>query len=616
MITVDIETIDPNLHDIGDGSIRKDGRIICVGTYDGHNAKCYWDPRDPELIERMASNEDKCFHNGIYDLAWMCCGYDIKVNGKIHDTMTRMSMIDEYAPLDLDSCCKRFNVPGKNKGETIEAWFDEHKALLGLKGNIWQNAEYVIADKTGHDMMENYNIQDCIATYNLWYAQEPYMRPYEDTYDMECRLYPLLIKMKKCGVRIDENALEALLQEVSHDRDEVITRMGALWELTPEIIASPKKLGIAMHNLGLESPLRTPKGNESWNAAALERINHPAINDILEFKAKDALINKYLAGSMARCIYNGRIHCTFSPNKREDGGTITGRFACAKPNLQNISARDEKHGQKTYGTEMRKLFIPEEGQWMGAFDYSQIEYVLLAHFAQGPQAAWIKDQARQYVDFHTMAMQMTGLKERFPVKCINYGITYGMGLDTLKRQNYIAFSKLAEQNGMTFDEYVDGIYYTYLKKLPVVKDTMHWVEETTRMQGYVEGIGGRRHHKPKPTFVNGRINDGIYKMTNYLFQGSAAEIIKRAMLNAWDDGVFDVLTMHIQVHDELVVSIPQSKEGVEAAVHMEECMNNSYKDRLSVPIKAVGGVGDDWGAKHAEEDWQQIREQYGFLRSA
>lgn len=615
MLAIDIEGYDPNLHELGDGSIRKDGEVLMVGVYNGKEYSWYT-PDSEKLADLLSSDEDKIFHNGIYDLAWLCCGYDLKVNGKIHDTMTRMTFIDEYANLDLDSCCKRFGIKGKNKADTIEAWWDEVAPVLGIKGKFWSNVMYCWNDPTGRMKMIEYNKQDCIATYDLWHAQEPYMKPYTVPYDMECALYPLLIKIKKSGVRINELALQKLLEEVRSDLSELETRLSYMYSITPAVIRSPKQMTAVMNELGIYSPARTPSGGQSWNADALERIDHPAIRDILEYKARDALISKYLEGGMSKCIVNGRIHCTFSPNKREDGGTITGRFACSKPNLQNISARDEKHGVKTYGTEMRKLFIPEEGQWMGAFDYSQIEYLLMANYAWGSQGDWVRQQANLGVDFHNMVKDATGIPSRDIVKRLNYGIIYGMGINKMIQINRPLFEKLAREAGTDLETYAYGVYNDYKTKMPVVNDTMRHFEDLARTQGYVTSIGGRRHHKPKASFIDGRWNDGIYKMTNYMLQGSAAEILKNALVKCYDDGVFDVLTFHITVHDENVVSIPKTKEGVEAAVHMEQCMNDSYKDVLRVPLKAVGGVGDDWGAKHAEEDWQKIREEYGFGRSA
>lgn len=620
MLAIDIETYDPLLHIKGDGSIRKDGYILCAGIYDGKNSKVYMpdDPNWQEFKERFESSEEKVFHNGVYDLAWLCCGYNLKLNGTIHDTMTRMALIDEYKDLDLDSCCKYFSVAGKNKNDTIKNWYARvhNKPVDKVTDNmVWKDPLSIWNDIEGRQQMIKYNLQDCKATYDLFYAQEKYMAPYKETYQMECDLYPLLMYMKKHGVRIDEKRLAELRTEIENDIADVEAKLVHDWGITPSIINSPKQLAEAMHALGITSPIKTAKGAESFSASAFDRIQHPVIADIQAWKAKDALLRKYLNGSMANSIINGRIHCTFSPNKREKGGTITGRFSCSHPNLQNIPARDKKHGQKTYGQEMRELFLPEEGQYMAAFDYSQIEYVLMTHYAYGPQAEWAREQTRAGVDFHTMAMNMTGIKERFPVKCINYGILYGMGLATLKMQNYTAFSELAAKAGKTFDEYCNDIYYTYLNKLPVVKDTMRYIENQARVQGYVTSIGGRRHHKPKSYFKDGKWNDGIYKITNYLIQGGAAEVLKNALVKAWKLGLFNVLTMHISVHDENVFSVPKTKEGIEAAVELEKCMNESYNDRLLVPIKACGGIGENWGAKHAEEDWQKLREQYGFGRS-
>ena len=332
MIALDIETYDPNLKELGDGSIRKDGEILCCGSYNGKKAEAYI-PNTPgwqKLIDILKSDEPKIFHNGIYDLAWLCCGYDLKVNGTIHDTMTRMSMIDEYADLDLDTCCKRFSIKGKNKNETIEAWYDEHKKALNLKGTLWQNSKYLWDNyQAFRDNMIKYNLQDCIATYNLFFAQEPRMQNYQEAYQMECDLYPLLIEMKKNGVRIDEKRLAELTCHIKDELASVEQKLKFEWGLTPTIISSTKQLGSALTNMGLHSPIKTPKGAESWAAGALDRLKeYEVVREIQHWKTLNAIIDKYLQGALYNSIWNGRIHCTFSPNKRDDGGTITGRFSC------------------------------------------------------------------------------------------------------------------------------------------------------------------------------------------------------------------------------------------------------------------------------------------------
>lgn len=621
MIALDIEAYDPNLKDLGDGSIRKDGCILCCGSYNGKKAEVFY-PDTPswnKLKDLLKSDEPKIFHNGIYDLSWLCCGYGLEVNGIIHDTMTRMAFIDEYADLDLDTCCKRFKVPGKNKNETIEAWYDENKKAIGIKGTLWQNSKMLWDNyEAFRTNMINYNIQDCVATYNLFIAQEPWMRNFQEAYQMECELYPLLIEMKKNGVRIDENKLAELSNHIREELSSVEQKLKFEWNLTPSIISSTKQLGTALTGMGIHSPMKTPKGAESWSADALDRLQeYDVIREIQHWKTLTAVMDKYLHGALYKSIWNGRIHCTFSPNKRDDGGTITGRFSCKNPNLQNIPAREEKHGHKSYGSEMRDLFIPENDCWMFACDYSQIEYLLLAHFAQGPQAAWFREQANAGVDFHTTVQTSMNFPERSVVKRLNYGKMYGMGINKMMQLNYVLFSKLAADKGMDIVQYCNWVNDLYNERMPVIKDTMTYIQNLAKAQGYVASIGGRYHHKPKPYFdpATGKWNDGIYKMTNYLIQGSASDILKKGLLDAWKEGVFNTLKMHITVHDENVCSVPKSREGVEAAAHLEACMNNAYKKQLTVPMKAVGGIGDSWNGKHAEDDWQALREKYGLGRS-
>lgn len=610
LIAVDVETYDPDLHVYGDGSCCDDtdkhgatSRLLCVGTFDGTNSKAYFPFTNewPEFAELMSDESiDKVFHNGIYDLSWLVCGYDINPRGYLHDTMTRMTYIDEYADLSLDACCKRFKVPGKNKDETIELWYETHREALGLKkkDNLWKHAGMLWDySKEFRDNMIRYNLQDCKATWYLYQAQESSIAKVYDAYMVDVKLTPLVIAMKKNGVRMDTKALYKLTDEVQADWNKSASMLETTYGITPEIIASSKKLGTKLNSMGIHSPVRTKTGNESWGVDAMRRIQHPVVAAIQEFKNYDAILHKFLHGSLTDSIlHDGRIHCTFSPNKREDGGTVTGRFACAKPNLQQIPARDKEFGH-SYGQAMRSLFLPEEGCMLGAFDYSQIEYLLLAHYAQGPQAEWFREQANAGVDFHTVAMNMTGIPSRQVVKTFNYGVIYGMGMYTAMTKNYLLFEKLANEHGMDIETFTKNTYDTYHKKLPVIRDTMQVVQTAAKLQGYVRTIGGRYQHKPKPVFdpATGKVNDFIYKMLNKLIQGSAADILKWSLLKSYEDGLFNVLTMHITVHDENVVSIPFNKEGTEAAVQFKRNMDMSFHDKLLVPMKACAEVGPNWG---------------------
>ena len=650
LIALDIETYDPNLHELGDGSIRKDGRILCCGAH-GDGISKVFDFDNPNDIQELRDilkdpNIDKIYHNGIgYDLPWLYCGYDMVIKGVQHDTMTRAALIDEYQPLGLDACCRKLGLRGKNKDETIEAWYEKWQAQMKLaaksfkkygisdnnevivakenndfetwklspaevealitqsyKKDVWANALVVWADPVGREMMKKYNLQDCAATFNLFKAQEKLMEPLRNVYEMECKLVPILLDMKKRGIRVDEKRMAELAAKVQEKADEQEHKLIDMYGVTGEMISSGKKLGARLNEMGIHSPIRTATGTESWAEGALVRIHHPVIPMIQEYKNYDSILNKYLRGSLSRTIINGRIHCTFLPMLRDKesgiggGGTVTGRFSCKAPNLQQIPARNKGHGQD-FSQDMRSLFLPEEGKMIAALDYSQIEAVLLGHYAQGQQAAWFREQLKAGADLHNIVMGMTGITYRPVVKTFNYGCIYGMGWKTAMEKNYTLFEKLAAEEGLDIETFTKDIYYNYHKKFPVIKDTMEWCQSIAKAQGYIDTMGGRRQHKPKPAYdpATGKINDFIYKMLNKLIQGTAADILKTALINAYEAGIYDVLDLHLLVHDEQVVSVPFTKEGCEATVELQQTMANVYKDQLLVPIKAECELGPNWG---------------------
>ena len=642
LIAMDIETKDPNLDALGDGSIRGDGRVLCCGAHgDGISKVFDFDnPNDVQECKDLIEDPevDCIFHNGLYDLSWLYNFYGFRPKGIMHDTMTRAALIDEYQPLGLDACCQKLGIKGKNKSETIEAWWDETKIVLkgcakGLKKglvldnnevlnpddgetyklsevemeavisgtykkDVWANVDVVWLDPTGRELMKKYNLQDCRATYNLFKAQEPLMKNLQRVYELECKLIPILLEMKRVGIRVDENRMQELTAKVEEARFKSEQKLIDMYGVTGEMIGSSKQLGARLNEMGIISPVKTATGAQSWSEGALERIHHPVMPMIQEYKNYDSILNKYLHGSLSRTIIDGRIHCTFVPMLRDqgDGGTVTGRFSCKNPNLQQIPARNKGHGED-FSQDMRALFLPEEGQMIAAMDYSQIEALLLGHFAKGPQAEWFREQLRAGVDMHKIAMSMTGITYRPVVKTFNYGCIYGMGWRTAMDKNYTLFEKLAAEEGKSVEAFTKEIYYNYHSKFPVVKDTMEWCQELAKAQGYVDTMGGRRLHKPKPKYdpATGKINDFIYKMLNKLIQGTAADILKSALIQAYDEGIYNVLTLHLLVHDEQVNSVPFNKEGTEAAVRLQQIMGEVFSDQLLVPIKASCELGPNWG---------------------
>ena len=646
LIAMDVETYGNYLTD-------PDARILCCGAH-GEGIHKVFDFDDPNQVKECCDivadpNIDIIWHNCLFDNGWFHDKYNTVPKGIIHDTMTRAALIDERQSMGLDDNCKRMGVKGKNKSETIEAWFEDWQNTMkgcakGLKkglitddnqvlntddgetyqlsdaeleclisgkwkGNVWDNSLMLWqeAPEFKQKMME-YNQQDCVATYELYFAQEKFMGPVQHVYELECKLIPILLRMKKVGIRFDQKRAGELIEKVAAKEQEVEKKLWDTYGITGEMINSTKQLGVRMNEMGIESPVRTKTGAQSWAEGALVRIHHPVTPLIFEYKNYHAILSKFLLGSLSKSVVNGRIHCTFLPMLREEGGTVTGRFSCRDPNLQQIPARNKGHGED-FSQDMRSLFLPEEGMMLAAMDYSQIEAVLLAHFAQGPQAEWFREQMRAGADLHNIVMGMTGITYRPVVKTFNYGCIYGMGWQTAMEKNYVLFEKLARSEGKDIESFTKEIYYNYHKKFPVVKDTMQWAQDIARAYGYIDTMGGRRLHKPTPQYdpVTGKINDYLYKMLNKLIQGTAADILKQALITADEAGIYDVLTLHLLVHDEQVNSVPFTKEGTEAAVELQHIMGNVYKEQLLVPIKAECELGPNWGywSSRIYKDMQQ-----------
>lgn len=646
LIAMDVETYGNYLTD-------PDARILCCGAH-GEGIHKVFDFDDPNQVKECCDivadpNIDIIWHNCLFDNGWFHDKYNTVPRGIIHDTMTRAALIDERQSMGLDDNCKRMGVKGKNKSETIEAWFEDWQNTMkgcakGLKkglvtddnqvlntddgetyqlsdaeleclvngkwkGNVWDNSLMLWqeAPEFKQKMME-YNQQDCVATYELYFAQEKFMGPVQHVYELECKLIPILLRMKKVGIRFDQKRAGELIEKVAAKEQEVEKKLWDTYGITGEMINSTKQLGVRMNEMGIESPVRTKTGAQSWAEGALVRIHHPVTPLIFEYKNYHAILSKFLLGSLSKSVVNGRIHCTFLPMLREEGGTVTGRFSCRDPNLQQIPARNKGHGED-FSQDMRSLFLPEEGMMLAAMDYSQIEAVLLAHFAQGPQAEWFREQMRAGADLHNIVMGMTGITYRPVVKTFNYGCIYGMGWQTAMEKNYVLFEKLARSEGKDIESFTKEIYYNYHKKFPVVKDTMTWAQDIARAYGYIDTMGGRRLHKPTPQYdpATGKINDYLYKMLNKLIQGTAADILKQALITADEAGIYDVLTLHLLVHDEQVNSVPFTKEGTEAAVELQHIMGNVYKEQLLVPIKAECELGPNWGywSSRIYKDMQQ-----------
>ena len=585
LAAVDIETKDPNLQTLGSGAVREDGYIIGVGIFcPDLLIDTFYRPGIPKVKEILEDpNIVKIFHNGVYDLDWLVNFFGYEVNGICEDTMTRETLLDAYASsYSLDNCCARRGIEGKNKGDTIDQWWAEHKDKSD-KGPAIKNL-----DKIPFDIVGKYCRQDCKATYYLYKAQQPLLEEQGLLFanNIECRLYPYITKMHANGFRINEQGREKISLELNKFYDDGMKELSAKYNI-PDL-----SLGRAVHLKQIWDAegipvVYTEKMNPSFTGDILSDVDNPVAEKIRQLRATQKLLNSFIDGAFVTNQYKGRMFSTFYPSKRDSGGTVTGRWSSQNINLQQIPAREDKHGP-----EIRSLFLPEEGCYLGAFDYKQIEYRIFIHYAtgQGAKEAQQGFVTNPDIDYHDMAVELLhwgfmGKLGRKIAKNFNFGAIYGLGyrsFATKYKKLLIEAFKVGDDEVLNLAKTLMDEYYV---KLPFVKPTILSIENAASRRGYVYTLAKRRQRLFDP--------DKLYAIVNYLVQGSAADVLKKGIVDAWDAGVFNVLIPHAAVHDENVFSIPRTREGYEACEELYRCMANAYK--LHVPLGVDKEIGLDWG---------------------
>jgi DNA polymerase-1 len=286
----------------------------------------------------------------------------------------------------------------------------------------------------------------------------------------------------------------------------------------------------------------------------------------------------------------------------DEGGTRSGRFSSSYPNLQNIPSRDDE-----LAPIIRGLFIPDEGHpYWRRYDYSQIEYRFLIHYATGAGA----NEARELfnrcpdTDYHDMTQELVRTQAgielaRKPTKNLNFGIVFGMGEERLMAQLGVDLTKARH------------LLEAYHKGMPFVRPTMDAHMKEAQSTGIIRTILGRRsrfdlfgprrwqedqvpytYHKAREVYGPDIIRAFTHKALNRRLQGSAADLIKKAMYRCWVDGVFaETGIPRLTVHDELDFSDPGGRE--DAFREMQHIMETAIPIRI--PIRADGDIGPDWG---------------------
>ncbi|HAS6321943.1 DNA polymerase I [Vibrio vulnificus] len=402
--------------------------------------------------------------------------------------------------------------------------------------------------------------------------------------ELEVPLVPVLSRMERTGVLIDDMKLSAQSQEIA-------VRLGELEQKAYEIAGqpfnmnSPKQLQtILFEQMGLPVIKKTPSGTPSTAEEVLQELalDYPLPSVIMEYRGLAKLKSTY-TDKLPKMInpHTGRVHTSY-----HQAVTATGRLSSTDPNLQNIPIRNEE------GRRIRQAFVAPHGYKILAVDYSQIELRIMAHLS-GDQA--LLDAFQQGKDIHAataaeimgVSIEQVSSEQRRRAKAVNFGLIYGMS----------AFG-LAKQLGIPRGEaqaYMDK----YFERYPGVMQYMEDTRSNASQHGYVETIFGRRLHLPEITSRNVMRRKAAERAAiNAPMQGTAADIIKKAMLlvDQWiqEEGNGRVKLL-MQVHDELVFEVEEScLTEIESKV--QQLMESAAQ--LNVPLVAEAGHGDNWDQAH------------------
>ena len=396
---------------------------------------------------------------------------------------------------------------------------------------------------------------------------------------VELPLEPVLARMESAGVLL----APAILADLSSQLQERVEALGAEIHDAAGVdfkIGSPKQLGeVLFERLGLPAPKKRGKSKSLSTASdVLEGLvdKHPIAAKVLDWRQFTKLKNTYVDVLPTLVRDDGRLHTTFSPT-----GSATGRLSSLNPNLQNIPARTE------IGRQIRKAFVAPEGTTLVAADYSQIELRILAHMSSDPK---LLEAFGKGEDIHTLtaaevlgiAPELVGPEERFRAKAVNFGIIYGLSAFGLSKQ--LGISQRNASN------YINLYFQRYSTVKQFIADTIEQVKQT----GYSETLLGRR----RPIADLGSSNHTARRFAeriavNSPIQGTAADLIKKAMV-AVDASLRQSgskARMLLQVHDELVLEVPDSEVSAVSALLKDEMESAGT---LRVPLVADIKAGPNW----------------------
>ena len=524
-----------------------------------------------EPFRAVFENEaiEKTGHNLKFDIAMLReAGIDVK--GPLFDTMLAHYLLDPDQRHGLDRLAGIF----------LQYAPVPITALIGEKKKDQLHMTDIPLDK-----LSDYACEDADITLQLRGVLEPLLQKHHLTKsfeEIECPLIPVLVEMEANGIALDTGALQEisgkLAGQISGYQSEIFELAGHEFNLN-----SPKQLGeVLFDEMHLvDKPKKTKTGQYKTNEEVLQQLaaDHEIVRIILDYRGASKLKSTYVdALPEFICEKTGRIHTSFN-----QAVTTTGRLASSDPNIQNIPVRTEQ------GQEIRRAFVAAPGEFtLLAADYSQIELRIMAHLSGDEH---MKQAFIDGADIHTataarvfgVAPEEVTKEQRRRSKMVNFGIIYGISAFGLSQRLRIPRKEAAE------------IIENYFAQYPAVKQFMDSLIDGAKENEYVTTVTGRRRHIRDINSKNGTVRSAAERYAiNAPIQGSAADLIKIAMIRIEKMLRGKKSKLLLQVHDELVFDLHKDEQ------HLVEEIKTLMQDALplSVPLVVDCGQGDNWLQAH------------------
>ena len=623
-VAVDIETYDPNIKDTGP-SVRTGGYITGIAFAIEGGPKHYLpfrhqggDNLPAEAVIAYYRDQLRDFSGEVvganfsYDLDYLLEAGIAMPNATIRDVQVAEALLwEHHLSYSLDNIAKRRGLPGKDDSELNAAAANYH---FDPKSEMW---------KLPARFVGRYAEQDVALPLDILRLQEREIAEQDlgPIWDLESKVLPVLIKLKRRGVRINQDRLRSIMLWADATEGELREYIHRETGRTIKSFMNANEVAPALLEVGV-ALAKNEKGGYNVDKFLLSSISHPVAEAILKARKVGKLRDTF-AKSIIKFMVNGRIHCSYNqlPNsgERDEGitGARSGRLSCQNPNLQQQPARDE------FAARWRSIYIPEDGMEWGQLDYSQQEPRWTTHFAASApipgrkiaQTAAAEYHSNPLLDNHDFMAKLTGLPRK-QAKNLYLGLCYGEGgaklcgdlglpsrwaivssKDRTKLRAFFDTKEEAERHRTalgyqyghrlfeTAGEEGQHIIDTFNARAPFIKELADMAQKKAEAYGFVRTILGRRCRFPKND--KGEF-DWCYKALNRVIQGSSADQVKKALVDI-DREMPDTL-IQLQVHDELDGSFRDKREAEAVAEIMSNCIPNT-----AVPFRVDVEMGPSWG---------------------